>query len=148
MAIDFRCTGCGRQLRVGDDAVGRQAKCPHCGSVMAVPEILTAEAAPSPPQAAYAPSPGAYQHVPTYVPNYLAQAILCTLFCCLPFGIVAIVYAAQVNGKLYAGDLEGATAASNSARTWCWAAFACGIIVVVLQILLFVFLSSARVALR
>src|SRR5882724_11600119 len=26
------------------------------------------------------------------VPNYLVQSILCTLCCCLPFGIVAIVY--------------------------------------------------------
>src|SRR5438093_12052328 len=31
------------------------------------------------------------------VPNYLIQAILVTLCCCLPFGIPAIVYAAQVN---------------------------------------------------
>ncbi|WP_257999941.1 CD225/dispanin family protein [Fischerella thermalis] len=26
------------------------------------------------------------------VPTYLPQAILTTVFCCLPFGIVAIVY--------------------------------------------------------
>jgi len=37
------------------------------------------------------------------VPNYLVQAILCTICCCLPFGIVAIVYAAQVNGKVAGG---------------------------------------------
>src|SRR5438128_1439779 len=36
----------------------------------------------------------------SHVPNYLVQSILCTLFCCLPFGIVAIVYAAQVNSKV------------------------------------------------
>ena len=34
------------------------------------------------------------------VPNYLAHSILATLFCCMPFGIVSIVYAAQVNGNL------------------------------------------------
>ncbi|NER07984.1 MAG: CD225/dispanin family protein [Okeania sp. SIO3C4] len=34
------------------------------------------------------------------VPSYLTQAILITVFCCLPFGIVAIVYAAQVNSRL------------------------------------------------
>src|SRR3982750_4359636 len=27
------------------------------------------------------------------IPSYLTQAILCTLFCCVPPGIVAIVYA-------------------------------------------------------
>ena len=30
-----------------------------------------------------------------------------TLFCCLPFGIVSIVHAAQVNGKVEAGDRRG-----------------------------------------
>ena len=32
------------------------------------------------------------------------QAILVTLFCCLPFGIVAIVFAAQVDSKVAAGQ--------------------------------------------
>jgi hypothetical protein len=61
------------------------------------------------------------------VPNYLAQAILCTLFCCLPAGVVAIVFAAQVNGKLTAGDYAGAEAASAQARTWCWVSFGVGL---------------------
>jgi hypothetical protein len=75
------------------------------------------------------------------VPTYLPQAILTTLFCCLPFGIVAIVYAAQVNSKLAAGDYEGAMQASKSAKTWCWVSFGCGLAVVVLYILLFVIAS-------
>ena len=58
--------------------------------------------------------------VPSHVPNYLAQAILVTIFCCIPFGIVAIAYAAQVNGKLETGDYAGALRTSNSAKTWCW----------------------------
>lgn len=32
--------------------------------------------------------------------NYLMPAIFATMCCCLPFGIVSIVYAAQVNAKL------------------------------------------------
>jgi uncharacterized membrane-anchored protein len=75
------------------------------------------------------------------VPTYLPQAILTTLFCCLPFGIVAIVYAAQVNSKLAAGDYEGAMQASKSAKTWCWVSFGCGLAVIVLYILLFVIAS-------
>jgi predicted RNA-binding Zn-ribbon protein involved in translation (DUF1610 family) len=59
-------------------------------------------------------------------PNYLAQAILVTLFCCLPFGIVAIVYAAQVNGRAQAGDMRGAMSASESAKMWCWVSFGLG----------------------
>ncbi|HJT25078.1 MAG TPA: CD225/dispanin family protein [bacterium] len=69
------------------------------------------------------------------VPNYLVQAILCTIFCCLPFGIVAIVYAAQVNGKVEAGDMAGAQAASKTAKTWCWVAFGVGLAVILLYVL-------------
>ena len=46
---------------------------------------------------------------PSYVPNHLVWAILSTLFCCLPLGIVSIVFAAQVNGKLAAGLLYSRT---------------------------------------
>ena len=69
------------------------------------------------------PASGAYRPaVPPggKVPTYLAPAILCTLFCCLPLGIPAIVFAAQVNSKLNAGDYEGAVASSRKARMWCW----------------------------
>ena len=76
---------------------------------------------------------------PTYdihrpVPNYLAQAILVT-FCCVPFGIVAIANAAQVNRKLAAGDYAGALNDSNSAKGWCWAAFWTGLVSGILYIL-------------
>ncbi len=36
-AIEFRCASCGKLLKVGGDSVGRQAKCPACGSVQPVP---------------------------------------------------------------------------------------------------------------
>ena len=62
------------------------------------------------------------------VPSYLTHAILATLFCCMPFGIVAIVYAAKVSTQQALGDWEGATRASDSARMWCWISFACGLI--------------------
>jgi hypothetical protein len=55
-------------------------------------------------------------------------AILTTLFCCLPFGIVSIVYASQVQGKLAAGDQQGAIKASRTARTWAWVAFGVGLV--------------------
>jgi hypothetical protein len=54
------------------------------------------------------------------VENYLVFAILATVLCCLPPGIVAIVYAAQVNGKVQAGDIAGAQEASKNAKMWCW----------------------------
>jgi len=62
------------------------------------------------------------------VPNYLVFAILATVLCCLPAGIPAIVYAAQVNGKLQAGDIAGAQAASRNAKMWCWISLALGLV--------------------
>ena len=61
------------------------------------------------------------------VPNYLVFAILATVFCCLPTGIAAIVYAAQVNSKLQLGDLAGAQAASGNAKMWCWVSVGLGV---------------------
>lgn len=63
---------------------------------------------------------------PREISSYLLPSILVTIFCCIPFGIVAIVYASGVNGKLQAGNYQGALAASNKAKLWCWIAFAIG----------------------
>ena len=50
--------------------------------------------------------------------NQLALAIITTILCCLPAGIVSIVYATQVNSKYNIGDYEGAERASKNAKTW------------------------------
>jgi hypothetical protein len=49
------------------------------------------------------------------------------LFCCLPGGIVALVYASSVNNKLAQGDRAGAIAASNSAKLWCMISLGVGV---------------------
>ena len=72
------------------------------------------------------------------ISNYLVQAILVTIFCCLPFGIPAIVFAAQVNGKLEAGDYDGAIAKSKQAKKWCWISFWVGIGIIILYILMMI----------
>lgn len=72
------------------------------------------------------------------VPNYLVWAILVTLFCFLPTGIVAIVYASQVNSKLAAGDVAGAREASNKAKMWTIISAVVGVLVGVI-----VFASTA-----
>ncbi len=69
---------------------------------------------------------------PSTVPNYLVWSILSTLFCCLPAGIVAIIYSSQVNTKIATGDVQGAMAASKNAKMWSMIAagvsLVCGII--------------------
>ena len=62
------------------------------------------------------------------IPNYLVQAILCTLFCCRPAGIVAIVCAAQVNSKLGMGARAGAMQSPQNAKTWVWVSFGVAVI--------------------
>ncbi|HET6880476.1 MAG TPA: DUF975 family protein [Pirellulales bacterium] len=37
MSIEFPCSQCGKVLRVGDDAAGKQARCPSCNAVQAIP---------------------------------------------------------------------------------------------------------------
>lgn len=70
------------------------------------------------------------------VPNYLIPAILSTICCCVPFGIVAIVYASQVNSKLASGDYSGALEASSKAKLWCWLSFGTGLVVSLVVILI------------
>jgi len=65
------------------------------------------------------------------VTNYLVPAILVTVLCCLPTGIAAIIYAAQVNTKLAAGDVAGAQESSRKAKMWCWISGGAGIAVMV-----------------
>ncbi len=81
------------------------------------------------------PVPAAPVGQPVSIPNYLVQSILVTLCCCLPAGIPAIVFAAQVDSKARIGDITGAMQASKNAKTWCWVSFGLGLAVVVFQVL-------------
>lgn len=69
-------------------------------------------------------------------PNYLVWAIITTILCCLPFGIVSIIYAAQVNSKWIAGDYNGALSSSKNAKIWAWVSFAVGISALVIYMIL------------
>jgi hypothetical protein len=113
------CTKCGKENAPGT------ATCAHCGAPLAA--AMQMGSRPN-------------------IPNYLVQAILVTLFCCLPLGIVSIVYAAQVNGKLAAGDVAGATQASQSAKKWAWISFGSGLVVGLIYVVLMVIGAAAGMA--
>jgi hypothetical protein len=91
-------------------------------------------APPTPGQGVAAPYPRTPVTSAAQVPNYLVWAILVTLFCFLPTGIVAIVYASQVSGKLAAGDVAGAREASNKAKMWSIISAVVGVLIAVLVI--------------
>lgn len=117
----MNCTNCGQNNADG------AAFCVSCGAALSA-------APPSPPPAAAAPAYSA----PAYsapapaaqppVPNHLVWAILATLCCCLPTGIVAIIFAAQVDGKAAAGDYDGARKASDNAKLWSWISLGIGLV--------------------
>lgn len=77
--------------------------------------------------------------------NWLTESILVTIFCCLPFGIVGIVNAANVNAKFAAGDLAGAEKASQEAGKWTklgfWIGMA-GILLYVVAVFVFGFAAA------
>jgi hypothetical protein len=59
--IEFKCSECGKQLRVKDDAAGKKGKCPQCGTELTVPDAEFVElqavdqsAAPPPPPPTHA----------------------------------------------------------------------------------------------
>lgn len=67
------------------------------------------------------------QHPPAQpIPDYMAWAVISTVFavmCCCPIGlvgIVAIVYASQVNTLVQHGHYSAAQRASDNAKIWCW----------------------------
>jgi hypothetical protein len=50
--------------------------------------------------------------------NYLVWAILCTVLCCLPLGIVSIVYSSRVSGLWVQGRYAEAQTAADNAKKW------------------------------
>lgn len=88
------------------------------------------------------PPPGGHQE---YIPNHLVWAILSTLFCCLPLGIVSIVYASQVDGKRAAGDIAGAREASGKAKFWAMLSAGLMLIPLVLYLLFILVLGGLGV---
>ena len=80
-----------------------------------------------------------YQQPPTTEPcppTNLVWAIITTVLCCIPSGIVAIFYALKVSNKYREGDIEGAKRASETGAWWCIASIILGIIAMPLSYLM------------
>lgn len=59
--------------------------------------------------------------------NHLVKSILTMLFCCLPFGIVALINSTKVEGLWNSGQREQAQKVANDANKWGNIALICGI---------------------
>ena len=96
------CSKCGKLV---DDNLNY---CPNCGENLTKRVNEVKESCENNSQRKFPPE------------NYLVWAILSTVFCCLPFGIVSIVNAANVESKFNRGDYDGALDASKKAKKWAW----------------------------
>lgn len=99
------CTHCGGPISDGGKF------CTHCGAP--APEEQPYYNQPQPE-----PQPAQQQPIGPKPTSYLVLSILATIFCCLPFGIPAIVYSAKVDSHWNAGRYLEAQDASRKAKTW------------------------------
>lgn len=82
------------------------------------------------------PPPTQGQTVGTKPKDYLVESILVTLFCCMVFGILGIVYSVQANSAFSSGNITAANEFSAKAKQWVTYGFWCGIAVVAIYALL------------
>jgi formate hydrogenlyase subunit 3/multisubunit Na+/H+ antiporter MnhD subunit len=77
------------------------------------------------------------------VPNNMIMAIIAIVVsvmgCCLPHGLVSLMYAMQVGKKEAAGDLDGARNAAKQAKMWAWISIIVGALSLVLCLVFGVF---------
>ena len=80
---------------------------------------------------------GMPQEPVNWVP-YLILSIISTLCCCLPFGVVGIVFSAKINSAILAGNLEEAQNNAKMARIWIIVSFAIGFLTWLIYMVLIV----------
>lgn len=71
--------------------------------------------------------------------SYLALAIISTILCCLPTGIVSIVYATKVNSAYEDGNYDEAIRASKNAKTWGLVSIGAAVLGWIIYVLIFGF---------
>lgn len=135
------CSKCGAELRPG-------AKfCSNCGASQA--EVARAENfEPAPAEgstsvavqaaAGSPPPPPVKADPPRKISNTLIKSIIATVCCCVPFGVVGIIYAAKADAFLRQGDLAAAADACKKADLWSTLAIGVGLTVNVLTTVLMI----------
>ena len=115
----------GQGLLVETDLAWREGM----SSWQPLPEVLGGgRRGPPPPPPPQPAAPGRPK-------TFMGEAIAVTLLCCLPFGVVSIVYAANVDSRFNAGDYHGAQKASDSAKLWYHVALITGLVVITIWII-------------
>lgn len=89
---------------------------------------------------------GAGQMPPVKPDNYLIWAILTTICCCLPFGIVSIVFSSKVNSLWMMGQYAAAQQAAADAKKWATIAAICGIVFDIIYFAWYFIVGAAMIA--
>ncbi len=77
------------------------------------------------------------ENKPSRPNSYLALAIISTILCCLPTGIVSIIYSTKVNSLYEDGKYDEAERSSKNAKTWGIVSIAVAVLGWILYILIF-----------
>ena len=67
--------------------------------------------------------------------TWLIPAILVTVLCCMPFGLVSVIFATKANNALNTGNYQQAQIDSERAKIWFFVALVLGFISTVLYVL-------------
>lgn len=108
------CRNCGAQIPDGTNF------CPYCGSN----------------QTAAGPEPLVRHQQGEKPSTYLVLSIIVTILCCLPFGIIGIIYASKVDSCWNAGNFDEARENSRKAKTWDLVGLVLGFVTYLIYILL------------
>lgn len=73
----------------------------------------------------------------------MVLAILVTLCCCLPLGIVGIVKASQVNSLYMAGQYQAAVASAADAKKWSMIGLISGLVINVISFIFYFMVGMA-----
>ena len=154
----YKCQQCHRDFTVPDNSTSVQ--CPYCGNVQQAQQQYGQQQPYGQQQYQQPYGQPQYQQQPTYgyeqpamqpyggypqQPNYgynqgqmpprpesnMVWAILCTVLCCMPLGVVAIIYASGVDSAYNSGNYEEAERKSKSAKNWAmWGAISSAIFLI------------------
>ena len=104
---------------IEEPVMGTPVEQPVMGTPVQQPVVvgrpLQQPAMGQPVQQANAPQ----QPYPACPPTNMVWAIISTILCCIPLGIVAIIYANKVSKKYYEGDIAAAEHYSEVSAWWC-----------------------------
>ena len=78
--------------------------------------------------------------------NTLVWGILTTILCCLPFGIVSIVFASKVDSLWYSGRYQEAKDAARKAGTWAIVSASIGLLFFIIYVIIVVLAAAKGVS--